>query len=248
MLTPLANLFRDAADLLFPRICVLCGADATSPVCGPCQLDLVELTTEPACEDCGKPLASEVEPCPWCEGRGMSHLDGVLRWGSYEGAIQHLVHLMKFESRPDVAIWMGERLGRQALESGWAERIDAVAAVPLHRRRELVRGYDQAGLIASGLAKALGRPTVRPLLRDRATPPQSSLNSVGARRANVRDAFVLIDEPSVAGRRLLLVDDVLTTGATLRNAARRLRDARPGAIHAAVVAVADPRRRQFGEV
>ena len=211
-------------------------------------MDLTDSTTQPACDACGKPLAGDEGPCPWCEGRGYGNIDGVLRWATYDATVRHLVHLAKFEGRADLAEWMGRQLGLQAAAAGWGDRVDVVAYVPLHRRRAMLRGYDQSQLAAGQVARQLGKRLVMTLVRDQATPPQTSLDSVGARRANVRDAFILVDAKSIAGRRVLLVDDVLTTGATLRSAARQIRAAGVASLHVAALAVADPRKREFGEV
>ncbi|MEL7239067.1 MAG: phosphoribosyltransferase family protein, partial [Planctomycetota bacterium] len=93
----------------------------------------------------------------------------------------------------------------------------------------------------------LGVPLIDAAVRDRYTVPQVEVGTGLARRANVRDAFVVVRPDRVVGRRILLVDDILTTGATVRSLARAVKVAKPATIHVAVVGVADPRRQTWGE-
>ena len=130
---------------------------------------------------------------------------------------------------------LGEPLSRAlaARCAPWTDRIDVVTPVPLQWTRLLARGYNQAEAVARPLARALALPC-RPLLRRRPRPRQALL-SRAERRRNLRGAFTP-RRPLAAGTRVLLVDDVMTTGATLESAARALRRAGAASIHAAVVA------------
>ena len=140
----------------------------------------------------------------------------------YEGALREALHAFKFSGRRALAGPLGDLATEQCLAS-LPDGIEAVIPVPLARERERERGFNQAMLLARRIGRRLEVPT-RPhwLARVRATRPQSDL-SAADRRANVRGAFHA--SPRVAGRHVLVVDDILTTGATLDACARALRDA-----------------------
>jgi ComF family protein len=165
------------------------------------------LVPEPVCGTCRR------TPPPWDWARAA---------GLYAGALREALHAFKFRGRRVLA----RPLAELVLEQCRAElpaAIDALVPVPLGRDRERERGFNQAALVAEHLARRLHRP-VRPgwLRRIRATPPQSDLGAA-ERRANVRGAFDA--SARVAGRALVLVDDVLTTGATAAECARVLKAA-----------------------
>jgi ComF family protein len=122
---------------------------------------------------------------------------------------------------------------------------DCLVPVPLHRMRQMSRGFNQAEVIARRLSKHCGKRVVRPAVRLRNTETQTQLHSRAKREENLKDAFGLVDEWSIRDRHVAIVDDVTTTGATLQSLARTLRFAEPARLSAIVVAVADPMGRDF---
>jgi ComF family protein len=158
---------------------------------------------------------------------------------SYEGPVVPLIKAFKFEGE----YFLGPLLLKDAFASGWMpvelKDVDVVAPVPLHPRRERERGYDQAALLAGSLARALGVPARRRALRRVRYTDQQALLPSRARWENVRGAF----EPgphAVEGLKVLLVDDVMTTGATASECARVLKKAGAAGVSVLTLARARP--------
>ena len=122
---------------------------------------------------------------------------------------------------------------------------DVVVPVPLHRLRQIGRGYNQAEVVARRLASRCRKKLARPVVRLRNTESQTNMPSATQREQNMRDAFALLEDRHVRGKHVVVVDDVMTTGATLRAVAQALRPARPASLCAVVLAVADPKGRDF---
>ncbi len=217
------------------------------PVCDACDDEISADHAAGACGACGKPVESAT--CPWCDGLGMGPIKRVVRLAPFDGVVRDLVHHAKFRGRWELATWLGHRLGQTASAKALLGDPDVtIVPVPLHPHRRALRGYDQAQLIALAAGKACGVRVIEALTRVRSTAPQTALTSVAARRTNVRDAFKICPGICTTGQTVVLMDDVMTTGATLRAAARVMESASAARISALVVGVADPRRDGFESV
>lgn len=202
-------------------------------LCSRCRAALALLGSE-ACAVCARPLAAHPLPedyrCGACRERPPA-FDRLLALWSYRPPLDAVIRGLKF-GRLD---YLGSHLAAD-LADGLGERLqghDRVVPVPLHWQRQLARGYNQAERIARPLATRLGLPCAPLLARRRFTPPQSLLGKAD-RLANLRKAFQVPRPERVRGLRILLVDDVATTGATLEAAASALKNAGAAAVTALV--------------
>jgi ComF family protein len=225
-----------ALDLVFPALCPVCGATLADgrrdPLCGPCWSAIPRLGP-PCCERCGVPLlAAAPRVCGACVAEPPAW-DWARAAADYTGVVREAIHAFKFEGRRTLARPLAALVLAQ-----WGDRlaagVGALVPVPLPSAREHERGYNQAALLAEEVAARLAlRVRPRWLARVRATLPQSELGAA-QRRANVRGAFAA--DPAAAGHHVVVVDDVLTTGATATECARALRVA--GAARVGVLTVA----------
>jgi ComF family protein len=227
-----------ALDLVFPALCPVCGeplADGRrDPLCGACWSGIPRLGP-PCCQRCGAPFPAGspgtcvcggclADPPPWDWARAAAE---------YAGVVRKAIHAFKFEGRRTLARPLAGLILAQ-----WGDDLPAsvgwLVPVPLAPARERERGYNQAALLAEAIAAGAGlRVRPRWLARVRATLAQSDLGAA-ERHANVRGAFAA--HPAAAGRHVVVVDDVLTTGATAAECACALRAA--GAARVGVLTVA----------
>jgi len=235
------NAAEAVIGLVLPRSCAACwGEDGVAEgLCESCTRRLLSLAALPYCPGCGSTLAphvrGEADEC-WQCAPGL-RFSGVARIGPYAPPLRPLLQQMKYHRR-DV---LRRRIGRM-LAVGCQRRfgdapIDVVVPVPMHWRRRLMRGTDHAWAIARAVAAAMRIPAGRELTRIRHTPPQWNLPR-SRRAANVRGAFAA-SRHGVRDARVLLVDDITTTGATASECARALRDAGAADVLLAVVAKAE---------
>ena len=202
------HLISGLLDLLFPPRCVFCrrllkrGEDG---LCGSCRTQL-----------------------PWCQGESgcqsgeFFSLCASPLW--YQGTVRDSFHRYKFKEATGYAEVYGGLMA-QCVRDHLLGRYDLITWVPLSAASLKKRGYDQAMLLAMATALALGDVAAETLVKVRSTDTQSGLKDDGARRANVLNAYRVVDLELVAGRRILLIDDVITTGSTISECARTLRTA-----------------------
>jgi ComF family protein len=191
---------------------------------------------------------SEDFRCGFCR-REEFRFDGARNYGLYTGTLRALILQLKFRGRERLGERLGERMAvtwRAAAEAGVAEP-PVLVPVPLHTSRQWQRGFNQAELLARGLARQLARERGGPALRVerhglrriRATPPQTGL-TLRARHENVRGVFDVPAPEKVRDRVVVVVDDVMTTGATLSACAAALKDAGAARVLALTLARASP--------
>jgi ComF family protein len=218
---------------LLPPVCAFCRTplrDGEVGACRPCFADLPR--NEPACRICGEPLPADpgTLPCARCQARPLP-LERVIAPLRYAFPVDVAIQALKYRGRLEyVAAFTHSMLAAcDRLPSG----IDGVVPVPLHWLRQGRRGFNQALELARPVASELELPLVAPVIRLRRTPAQTGLGAA-RRRRNLKGAFQ-VREP-LDGCHILLVDDVMTTGATLFELARCLRRAGAAKVSALVVA------------
>lgn len=242
MLARLRELVRELGHLVYPPVCLVCdrpfdSGSARYSVCPDC---LAAITHDPhvACPRCAStvgPHTDTADGCLRCRGERF-HFEGVLRLGVYDARLREAVLRAKHAIGESLAETLGMIFADVRGEAIGAGKPDVVIPIPLHWLRRLGRGFNQSAAIAHSVADRLERPC-RPgwLRRVRNTPYQTAA-SPAARRENVRRAFRVSRGAGVRGLRILLIDDVLTTGATANDAARALKEAGAAQVHVAVLA------------
>ena len=236
----LNSAFARLLDFIYPRLCVACegavGSEGTS-LCWDCR-STVHLIQPPFCAVCGDPAEGRIEheyTCPWCE-EGDVFFEKARSAARYRAVLRTALQAFKYRKVTSLSNDFGP-LMTACLQVHYSKvPFDAVTFVPLHATRERSRTYNQARILAQGLAAQLGlSPVVRSLKRVRATTTQTDLTAA-ERRANVKGAFEAVDGAWLAGRSLLLVDDVMTTGATVNECARVLKDVGVARVHVMTLA------------
>ncbi len=233
----LAEAAGAALDLILPPHCAGCGRGIPGGFWCPACLGTLHPISPPRCEICSHPFDGLIDGpfvCPNCRGRHFHFVCAVAVMPS-RGPVRDLVHRLKYHG----ASWAARPLAELALAGLDDPRLsgapDALVPVPLHPLRRRQRGYNQALLIAREIAAHARLPVLDVLLRVRKTQTQTHFNR-RERMRNLRGAFRLRAGVDVRDKRLLLVDDVLTTGSTMDECARVLAEAGAGPAHALAVA------------
>ncbi|MCL2701245.1 MAG: hypothetical protein FWE88_06080 [Phycisphaerae bacterium] len=240
-----AALARGALDLLLPDVCHACRrADvAVHGLCDTCHLALLKLAALDYCPRCGataaQPNREGPAHCTLCP-QPLPRFECVVRISPYVQPMRAIIRGMKYRREEALCHRMSELLAA-AVTAHVNAPLDLVVPAAMHWRRRLARGHDHAVVLAAAVAKAMRLPLGHDLARIRPTPTQVSLPRT-RRLANVRDAFAVAHPADIQGLRILLVDDVTTTGATANEAARTLLKAGASAVTLAVLAKADPPR------
>jgi ComF family protein len=228
------RLGKGVLDLVFPGQCLRCKTDVAEPrtLCASCW-SKIRFIDEPMCRVCGVPYDSPLEaglvcatclaePPPYARARSVFRYDE-----SSRDLVLSFKHADRLEGAPAFAAWFARAGG------GFLEEVDFITPVPLHWGRLVRRRYNQAAILANALSARNGVPALSNLLlRKRATASQGEMRSRRARKLNVAGAFTLNRRhaSAIKDRHILLVDDVLTTGATVTACARALKRAGAGEV------------------
>jgi ComF family protein len=202
--------------LAFPHVCAGCGSDVLDsehPLCLRCLHTLPQTHFEQF-------EANPVEKIFW--GRMPLLAASATYYFTKDALIQHLMHQFKYRGNKALGLYLGLQVGDSLLQSGRFAGIDALVPLPLFAAKERQRGFNQATVLCNGIAAVLQKPVLqKSVIRTTHTQSQTRKSRV-ERWQNMEDRFEVRDEKSLAGKHLLLVDDVVTTGATLEACGRAL--------------------------
>jgi ComF family protein len=227
------NLITDLIALIYPEVCYACSDNLNAGeefVCTTCRLHFpyTNIHLLPPSEN---PLARRFY--------GRLEIENVLSFFTFTraGRVQELLHNLKYKNEPELAAFLGKWYGAELKKYGFAESFDLIIPVPLHKAKLRQRGYNQSEKFAEGLAVSLGLPISTTLVRNIYSTTQTH-KSRYARWENVEKIFEVKQPEKIIGQRILLVDDVLTTGATLEASGQELLENGCKNLSVATIAVA----------
>ncbi len=227
-------------NLLFPRRCIFCGKllplfDGTG-VCTHCFQELPFSLAYCRCTACGRPVEKGKVYCRHCFGRNDLGYDGVSAAYLYRGKVRQALLRFKRERYQNYALVFAEHMAVLLQYDRSGMTFDLVVSVPPRPKRMQKEGYDQAKCLARRLAKRMGIPYLAKVMKQKEKREKQSSLSMEERFANVSGNFQVIRPDAVCGKRILLVDDIFTTGATLGECAKTLRSAGAKQVYGAVAA------------
>lgn len=215
------NLIEKCLGILYPQTCYFCGKISKEHICKECR-EKITYVEEPVCKKCGKPIRyEEKEYCGDCENAVFSYEQGKSVW-LHTGVVRWSVYQFKYHNRRIYGKFYAQELSR--LYGKWIKdkKIDVIIPIPLHRKRQRKRGYNQSEVIARHLGKLLNLPVnAKAVMRVRNTKAQKEL-SHKERTRNLKDAFRVTKHWKGEGN-VLLIDDIYTTGNTIDSVAKLLR-------------------------
>lgn len=227
MIETIAAITESFVNLLYPLHCAVCKKPIFSsegiPVCGQCK-GLIRRNPRPYCRSCGRAVENSKSLCKECQ-KTKFHFDSSYSACLYDGVLKELIHLFKYNRKISLAGMLSELMIDFAGQADEVlKEIDIITFVPLGNARLKKRGFNQSGLLAFNLSKRFDLPLIDTLEKAAATRNQNELERK-ERLINVRGAFKARKGLDLKGSRVLLIDDVMTTGATLDECARILSEA-----------------------
>jgi competence protein ComFC len=213
---------QQAYRLLFPPVCLACNAEMDThalSLCPECKESLQPIASE-YCLKCGVPLSAK--PCPVCSESTFKFSFARAGW-CFQGPAQELVHSLKYDHLLSPVKFFASGLMEIPSLVRFSHGYDLIMAVPLHRVKKRDRGFNQSELIARELAKRLNIPYLEPVIRRVNTLSQTNLGRE-ARKNNLHNAFQLRKKADVTGKKIILVDDVFTTGTTVNEISALLKE------------------------
>lgn len=217
-------------NLFYPKVCPACG-------------NLLSQDEDIVCLSCRYLL-----PKTYYERNATNPLSQIF-WGQVDfnavtaefffsktGKVQHLLHQLKYQGNKDAGFFLGQQIGESIKNAELFQDIDFIVPIPLHPKKEFLRGYNQSFVIAQGIEDKTNIPIIKDALRRRVFTSTQTKKSREERMENVKDIFEVVEMERLEGKHLLIVDDVLTTGATIMAAGKTLSPIRDVKISVATAA------------
>jgi competence protein ComFC len=237
------KLRRAAGQFLWPAVCAVCSSpieEDSGNLCRACWQSLSAAVGHDYCRRCGRQVSRYGivnGRCGGCIEEDLEY-EGLCRVGFYDGTLKSMLAGFKFQDKVELMDHIGPVFKQAFTAAGFDSRVQVLVPVPLHWRRRFQRGFNQSYLLAKYL-KNKSMQISEDLVRIRYTPHQWQMQTDSQKRRNVRDAFTVREGHPFEGRSVCLVDDITTSGATLVECARTLKEAGAVSVYAAVVAVAE---------
>lgn len=226
------DVWSGVLDLIYPPCCLVCGKAGDDYLCADC-LEKIDTIGPRHCSKCGMPDDGMI--CLDCREIEYA-FDSACSAGTFDGVLQTAIHKFKYRNHIVMADPLGDLLYRCFADAHLAGKVDVVIPVPIHKSRMVERGFNQSIELAKRFCKRTSLPLdTSILIKHRNTPHQVNLRQE-IRLTNVRDAFTVVNAENVCGKRILLIDDVFTTGSTLHEAAKALKTAGASQVHAYTLA------------
>jgi len=209
------QIFDDIFSLLYPRVCLACGNNIRAheeAICLTCQFKMPKTDFH------------EYRENPFTErfwGRVKLNCGSAFFYFGKGGKVQELIHNLKYNNKPEIGVRVGGLYGKVLGKSLFFRQADIIVPVPLHPRKKRMRGYNQSAVFAQGLSESMNIPWMEALRRTEMTETQTKKDRI-SRFDNVKDAFEVADPEFMKGKHILLVDDVITTGATIEACALKI--------------------------
>ena len=240
-------MFKNISALLYPPRCGACKTllHPDRKWCSQCWTQIARSTAREYCRACGSNLGPHQSinskgKCSVCRKLKLP-FEGICRLGAYEASLSQAVINFKFHHSFSTGQILADMLAETLKEQSWIDTLDAFCAIPIHWTRRIDRGFNQSQILADRISQIIQIPVIKLLKRKIPTIRQVGL-SAARRKENVKNIFKQIKKWPVEGTSICLIDDVMTTGSTLSEAAKTLRRAGAEKVYAAVLAKADDTR------
>lgn len=226
------RLLEEAKDFFIPRFCFACSGKLNTSekfLCSDCKESLIFPSSQFIQNEFARKFADENIITDFYSNYIFEN----------EGALQHLIHKLKYESRFKAGVFLGEKIfdGGRSKVSTW--NADMIIPIPLHKIKQAERGYNQSYYIAKGFSKKSNLPVDTKSLKRRIYTQSQTTFDIDERRDNIENAFSVSNKKKIIDKTIILVDDVITTGATVREAAKCLLNSGAKKIFAISAAIAE---------